>query len=888
MYKKTEIIRQTFLNFFKNKNHIIYPSSSLIIDNDPTLLFTNAGMNQFKDIFLGYKTTKDKKIASAQYCLRTGGKHNDLENVGYTSRHHTFFEMLGNFSFGSYLKKKSIIYAWELLTEKKWFNIDPNKLLVTIYEYDIESYKIWKNIIGLSNNKIISIKNKNNVQYTSDNFWNMEKYGPCGPCTEIFYDYGESVHGNIPGSKKDIGDRFLEIWNIVFIEYHKLPKKKFIKLKSPSVDTGMGLERISSVLQNVKSNYDIDIFRQIIQGIKKKFNISNKVNHKALQVISDHIRSSAYIIANNVFPSNEHRGYVLRKIIRRAIRHGRSIGLKKCFFYKIVPILIKSMNQANHILIHNKNQIENILKMEELQFSDTLNKGLKILKEEVKNLKNNILDANIVFYLYDTLGFPIDLTQDFCKEKNIQIDMNKLKKKIKKHKKLNIQEKYQNKNKLSISINKKTNFIGYNFSKQKTIVKKIYIENKSINKINKKNKGQIILQSTPFYGQSGGQIGDSGTIKSKDGIFKVYNTTKYGNIIIHHGKISLGKIKKNTLVTAKIDIKKRKLIEKNHTATHLLHAGLKKILGENVLQKGSLVNEKKIRFDYTYFKNLSFKKIKKIEKTVNKYIQKNIKVISFTTKFKNAKKKKYVFLKNKIYQNNVRIISINSISNELCSGTHVSKTGEIILFKIINESSISFGTRRIEAVTYKKAFKETYKKEKKLNTIQKLIQSNDSDLIKKIQNILIMQKKLLKNNKNITEKLLILLIKKISKKYIKINNHYIFFYILYNEKNSYILKIIDQLQKKFQSSVIILINISKKIYLKIKISKKLSKIIPANTLILKIFKKISGKGGGNMNFSEGIINSSLSINKIIKKCKKLTFAKIQKKINNYKFSTKNY
>ncbi|CAL4322804.1 Alanine--tRNA ligase [Buchnera aphidicola (Chaitophorus populicola)] len=884
MYKKTEKIRQMFLNFFKSKNHIIYPSSSLIIDNDPTLLFTNAGMNQFKDVFLGYKKIKDKKIASAQYCLRTGGKHNDLENVGYTSRHHTFFEMLGNFSFGSYLKKKSIVYSWELLTSIKWFNINPNKLIVTIYENDIESYQIWKNIIGLSNNQIISIKDINNIKYTSDNFWKMEKYGPCGPCTEIFYDYGENVNGSLPGSKKNIGDRFLEIWNIVFIQYHKLPKKKFIKLKTPSVDTGMGLERIASVLQNVQSNYQIDIFRKIIKGISKKFKISKKVNYKALQVISDHIRSSAYIIASNVLPSNEHRGYILRKIIRRAIRHGRSIGLKKCFFYKILPILIQSMNNSNHLLIRNKDKIQNILKMEELQFSDTLDKGLKILKNEIKNLKNNTLNSDIVFYLYDTLGFPIDLTKDFCKEKNIQINTKKLKKKIKKQKQLNINKKNYNKNKLSIYIHKKTNFIGYEKYQTQTIVIKIYVNNISVNKINKNSIGQIILEKTPFYGQSGGQIGDTGIIKSKHGIFKVYDTKKYGDIIIHHGKISSGEIKKNTLVKAKINIKKRKLIEKNHTAIHLLHAALKKTLGKNIIQKGSLVNEKKIRFDYSYFNNLTFKKIKKIEQIVNKYIRKNIKITNFITNFKNAKQKKYIFLENKIYTNKVRVISIDSVSDELCGGTHVSQTGEIILFKIINENSISFGIRRIEAVTYKKAFKEITKNEENLNNIKEIFSVHKSNLIKKIEDILKKKIQLSKDNKNLTQKWLTLLIKKISQKYIKIHNHYIFFQILNNEKNKHILKIIDQLQKKFHSSIIIIINLSKKNYLKIKVSKKLTKIIQAKKIILHIFQKISGKGGGNIHFAEGIINSSLSIKLIIQKCKKLALTEIKNNINNYKFS----
>lgn len=884
MYKKTAIIRQNFLEFFKKKNHIIYPGSSLIIDNDPTLLFTNAGMNQFKDIFLGYKDIQDKKIATAQHCLRTGGKHNDLENIGYTSRHHTFFEMLGNFSFGSYLKKKSITYAWELLTSNKWFNIDPNKLLVTIYEHDIKSYKIWKNIIGLSDDKIISIKDKKNIQYTSDNFWKMEKYGPCGPCTEIFYDYGKNTSGNIPGSKKNIGNRFLEIWNIVFIQYHKLPKKKFIKLKFPSVDTGMGLERISSVLQNVKSNYEIDIFDKIITGISKKFNISKKENYKSLQVISDHIRSSSFIIANNILPSNEHRGYILRKIIRRAVRHGRSIGLKKCFFYKIVPILIKSMSNMNDLLIQHKKKIEEILKIEELRFSNTLKLGLQILKKETQNLKKNILSSDIVFYLYDTLGFPIDLTQDFCKEKNIQINTHKLKKKIKESKNSNIKEKYHNKNKLLISVNTKTNFVGYQNYKIHTTIKEIYINDRSVNKINKKNKGKIILESTPFYGQSGGQIGDSGIIKSKNGIFKVYNTTKYGNVIIHHGKIYLGKIKKNDLVIAKINIKKRKLIEKNHTAIHLLNSGLKKVLGKNILQKGSLVDEKKIRFDYTYFKSLTFKKIQKIEKFVNKYIQKNIKVKNFITTFKNAQEKKYVFLSNKIYTKNVRIIKISSISNELCGGTHVHKTGEIFIFKIINEKNISFGIRRIKAITYKKALKKIYKTEKKIKTIQKLTQSHNSNLVVQIKNILQKKEKILKDNQIIIEKWLTLLIKKISKNYIKIHNHYFFFHVFNNEKNQYILKIIDKLQKKFQSNIIILINFSKKIYLKIKISKKLTNIIQANKLIYTIFKKISGKGGGNLHFSEGIINSSLPVNKIIKTCKKLFLHKITNKINNYKFS----
>ncbi|NIH16554.1 MAG: alanine--tRNA ligase [Buchnera aphidicola (Periphyllus lyropictus)] len=863
MIKTTSFIRQNFLEFFKEKKHKIYPGSSLVLENDPTLLFVNAGMNQFKNIFLGYQFTKNKRISTIQHCIRTGGKHNDLKNVGYTNRHHTFFEMLGNFSFGSYFKEKSIIYAWELLTSKKWFGIDQDRLSVTIYENDIESFHIWKNIIGLSDNKIIKMKDKKNLLYTSKNFWKMGKYGPCGPCTEIFYNY------------KEKNKKFLEIWNIVFMQYNALPNKIYKKLKTPSVDTGMGLERIASILQGVKSNYKIDIFKNIIKNIKK-LNIIKKNNNQSLRVISDHIRSSSFIIANNILPSNENRGYILRKIIRRAILHGRNIGINKCFFYKLVPILIKFMGSENKILIKNKNKIEKILKIEELKFSETLKKGLKILKNEIINIKNNILDGEIVFYLYDTLGFPIDLTKEFCKEKNIIIDKISLKEKIKKQKENSVNKIKTKINGISLPKIKKNIFVGYKNFKKNSLIKLLYVKKKIVSIIKNKEKGQIIIEKTPFYPESGGQIGDSGVIKSKTGKFIVCNTKKYGKFIIHNGYMDYGYIIKNDLITAKINLKKRKLIEKNHTATHLLNSALKKILGKNVIQKGSLINDKKIRFDFTYFKSLTFKKIYKIEKFVNKVIQKNIKIKYNLKKFKEAKNKKFTFLKNKIYKKIVRTISIKSFSKELCKGTHVKKTGKIFLFKIVNEKSISFGIRRIEALTYKKAFSKIKKQEKDIQKIKKIINSNDCYYIKKIKNILIENKKLFKKNKNINKKYIYLISKKISKKVIKINNNYFLLYQFKNEKKNNLKYIIDELQKKFQSIIIILINFSKKINFLIKISKNLTKIIQAKKLLLFMFKKIKGKGGGNIYISEGILYKSNSIKKEIILFKEFIISKLKK------------
>ncbi|CAL4322510.1 alanine--tRNA ligase [Buchnera aphidicola] len=871
----TETIRQKFFDFFKKKNHKIYPGSSLIIDDDPSLLFTNAGMNQFKNIFLGYKIPKHKKIASLQHCLRTGGKHNDLNNVGYTPRHHTFFEMLGNFSFGSYFKEKSIIYAWELLTSKKWFNLDEERILVTVYENDFQSYKIWKNIIGMRKEKIILKKDKKNILYTSENFWKMGKYGPCGPCTEIFYDQGKKIKTHSFSSKKNFQNRFIEIWNIVFMEYNKLPNKKFKKLNTPSVDTGMGLERISAILQNVQSNYEIDIFKKIIKKIKS-LKITKKEDNRSFQVIADHIRSSSFIIANKIFPSNEHRGYILRKIIRRAIRHGRKLGIKECFFYKLVPVLIQSMGSSNAILINQQKKIENILKDEELQFSHTLSKGLKILKKEIKNNKKKILDGELVFYLYDTLGFPIDLTKDICLEKNIQIDQKSLQKSIKKNK-LSKKKIHKYKEIIIIPKIKKTKFIGYNTYKKKSVIQAIYVNNTLVKKIQNKEKGKIIIQKTPFYAESGGQIGDSGKIYTKKAIFKVKNTKKYGNFFIHIGKIKYGIIKIADSITAKININKRLIIEKNHTSVHLLNAGLKKVLGNHILQKGSLINSKKIRFDFSHFQSLTYKQIYNIEKFINQIIYKNIKINSFYIPFTEAKKKKISFLPNKVYKKKVRVISIESFSNELCSGTHVKKTGEIFLFKILNEKSISFGIRRITAVTYQHALKKIFQKEKNIQKIKKIIKSNNSNLQIRIKKIVQENKETLRDNKEIIKKYISLLTQKISKKNIKIYNIFLIFKIFQNENVKYFRLIIDNLQKKFPLIVIVLINISKKIYFIIKISKNLVSKIQANEILKKICKKISGKGGGNKYIAEGIADFSQKSIKKIKTFKQKIISIINKK-----------
>lgn len=852
MNKTTDQIRQDFLNFFKEKGHVIIPSSSLVPHNDATLLFTNAGMNQFKQIFLGQEKKYYPRIATVQRCLRTGGKHNDLENVGYTPKHHTFFEMLGNFSFNDYFKKEAIEYAWELLTSKTWFNIPKNKLWISVYKDDNESYKIWNNTINVPSERIIQVGDKDHSQYNSENFWQMGDNGPCGPCTEIFYDYGNGIIESPLDFLENKKNRFVEIWNIVFIEFNRISKTKIVSLPKKSIDTGMGLERISAVLQNVRSNYDIDIFQELIKVIYS-FSTIKDLNHVSLKVIADHIRSCSYIIADNILPSNEHRGYVLRRIIRRALRHGRKIGIKKYFFYKLVPHVIKVMGTNSDILISKKEKIEKILKTEEIQFSRTLDNGLKILNIEIKKTQDNILSGKTVFYLYDTFGFPIDLTADVCREKNIKIDYcgYKLAKQEQKEKS-NINDKFYRNYNNDIIINDTCIFEGYKKHTIKSLVKHIFVKNKPASKMIKDERGIIFLDKTSFYGESGGQIGDIGQLYYKKSCFIVENTKKYGKTIGHVGKLISGKIKINDCIYSKINKDYRNDIQLNHSATHLLHAGLKKILGDNVNQKGSLVTHSHLRFDFSYSKPIKMSQIQQIEHIVNIQIRNNITIKTQELSLEEAKEKKAIALFDNQYSSIVRVVFINNFSIELCGGTHAKKTGDIGLFKIISQSNIASGIKRIEAVTGKKAIDYLHKQDNNIQDISLILDCNHSDIKEKTHKLTIKIENLEKKITQLQKQEDIYYIKKILDKIENLQEIKFLTHIFYNYEHKSLRTIADQLINEINSSIVILINIiNQRFTVVIRVEKHLTNLIKATQIIDIIINKTNGKGGGKREMAEG-------------------------------------
>ncbi|XBC44213.1 MAG: alanine--tRNA ligase [Buchnera aphidicola (Schlechtendalia peitan)] len=859
MKKTTDEVREMFLCFFKEKKHIIIPGSSLIPINDSSLLFTNSGMNQFKDLFLEENCNPTyNRITTAQHCLRTGGKHNDFENVGYTSKHHTFFEMLGNFSFGDYFKQEAITYAWEFLTSKKWLNFSKEKLWITVYEYDLESYNIWKNIINIQENRIIKIGNKNNYEYTSDNFWQMSNTGPCGPSTEIFYDKGDYLPGHPPGINADNGTRFVEIWNIVFMQFNKIDKKNIVKLSKPAVDTGMGLERVSSIIQNVVSNYEIDLFKPITSLISNMSKIHN-VNNKHIHVIADHIRASAFIISENITPSNEKHGYVLRRIIRRATRHGHKIGIKGLFLYKLIPTLINSIGIHKHILQKKQKYIENVLKLEESKFIETLDKGLKLLKAEILNLKTNVLNGVLAFKLYDTFGFPIDLTIDICREKNIIVDFEEFEKQLKRQK-----QNTSKKNTFNISKNIKTpiknnmssNFIGYNAVESESSITNIIINNTYHKTITKNSIGTLILDNTPFYPELGGQIGDTGEIKNINGKFIVYDTQKFGNAIGHIGKLVLGNLNIHEKVHAKIDYNRRLLIQSNHSATHLLHSSLRKILGNHVLQKGSHITSQCLRFDFCHPFSINLDNIQKIENMVNMTINRNILIKTNIMTLKEVEKKNIIALFQNKYSETVRVLSINDFSIELCGGTHVKRTGDIGLFKIITERSISSGIRRIEAVTGKIALSIMHEKEKELEDIATMLKIKNKNIKHNIQSILLNIKKLNKEIKKLYNQKIYTIVKKLTSNYIFIKNIKIIIQQFVNENSKMLRTIIDELKNKLESAIIILISIFEDhAIIIIGITSKISNKISANKLLNIFLKKLNGKGGGGDSLAEGYIKN---------------------------------
>ncbi|HGS4828170.1 TPA: alanine--tRNA ligase [Vibrio cholerae] len=698
MFMSTDEVRRAFLSFFESKGHQIVESSSLVPANDPTLLFTNAGMNQFKDCFLGLEKRAYTRATTAQRCVRAGGKHNDLENVGFTARHHTFFEMLGNFSFGDYFKEDAIQYAWEFLTDV--LQLPKERLLVTVYETDDEAFDIWNKKVGIPADRIIRIGDKKGgKKFDSDNFWQMGDTGPCGPCTEIFYDHGDHIWGGPPGSPEEDGDRFIEIWNNVFMQFNRHADGTMEPLPKPSVDTGMGIERISAIMQGVHSNYEIDVFQTLIKAAADAIGYQDLTN-QSLRVVADHIRSCAFLIVDGVMPSNEGRGYVLRRIIRRAVRHGNKLGAQGAFFHKLVGPLAEVMGTAGVELKKQQALVEKVLRIEEENFGRTLDRGMSILNDALDQLSGQVLDGETVFKLYDTYGFPADLTNDVARERGFSIDEAGFEQAMEEQRQ-RAREAGQFGTDYNSLIKSATNteFCGYTASRGQSAVREMFVEGAEVSTLSAGDKAIIVLDNTPFYAESGGQCGDTGVLKTDAGIFHVEDTQKLGNAIAHHGVLAQGVLATGDQVDAIVDEKRRAAISLNHSATHLLHAALRKVLGEHVAQKGSLVRAETLRFDFSHLEAMTPAEIKEVERLVNQEIRHNHNIETNIMNIDEAKAKGAMALFGEKYDDQVRVLSMGDFSTELCGGIHASNTGDIGLFKIISEGGIAAGIRRIEAVT---------------------------------------------------------------------------------------------------------------------------------------------------------------------------------------------
>jgi len=852
-------IRATFLSYFKEQGHHIVDSSNLVPQEDPTLLFTNAGMNQFKDTFLGLEKRNYVKAASSQKCVRAGGKHNDLENVGYTARHHTFFEMLGNFSFGDYFKEEAITYAWELLT--KIYQIPEEKLLVTIYADDEETYRIWSDKIGLMDEKIIRIGDNKGCRYASDNFWMMGDTGPCGPCSEIFYDHGKEIAGGPPGSKNEDGDRFIEIWNLVFMQFNRDKNGEMHPLPKPSVDTGMGLERITAILQNVHSNYEIDIFKVLIQHASK-ITKTQDINHPSLKVIADHIRATTYLISDGVIPSNEGRGYVLRRIIRRAIRHGYKLKVRGPFFYKLVAILNSVMGGTYPIADSQSQKIESEIKMEEERFFETIENGMSSLEEEIKNInskKLKLLSGEFAFKLHDTFGFPLDLTADICRENGIKVNEDEF------NISMNIQKsrareagKFKNKVSLNYS-GPATIFVGYEKTDSEAKVNGIFKDNDPVTELNKNDEGLILLDRTPFYAESGGQVGDIGILVSKTGVFKVLDTYKVKEGVFGHwGEVDSGSIKIDQALDASVDSKNRDDIKRNHSATHLLHKALKITLGDHVEQKGSLVSAARTRFDFSNPKSLTLDEINQIEDIVNSEIMKNKNTRTKLMDLEEAQKEGAMMLFGEKYGDKVRVLDIGN-SRELCGGTHVEKTGDICLFKIQSESGISSGVRRIEATTGVNILNMLKEKNTIIESLSKKLNTSPNEIVIKTEQLLLQIKDSEKLINQLRSKLASSEGDELLSQTIKIKSFSYLAKTLENQGPNQLREMIDNLKEKLKTAVIILASINEgKASFAVGVTDDLTNEIDAGEIAKYLGETVSGKGGGRKNMAmAGGTNTSM-------------------------------
>ncbi|EDQ0216096.1 alanine--tRNA ligase [Salmonella enterica subsp. enterica serovar Gaminara] len=851
MSKSTAEIRQAFLDFFHSKGHQVVASSSLVPNNDPTLLFTNAGMNQFKDVFLGLDKRNYSRATTSQRCVRAGGKHNDLENVGYTARHHTFFEMLGNFSFGDYFKHDAIQFAWELLTGENWFALPKERLWVTVYETDDEAYEIWEKEVGIPRERIIRIGDNKGAPYASDNFWQMGDTGPCGPCTEIFYDHGDHIWGGPPGSPEEDGDRYIEIWNIVFMQFNRQADGTMEPLPKPSVDTGMGLERIAAVLQHVNSNYDIDLFRTLIEAVAKVTGATD-LGNKSLRVIADHIRSCAFLVADGVLPSNENRGYVLRRIIRRAVRHGNMLGTKETFFYKLVGPLIEVMGSAGEELKRQQAQVEQVLKTEEEQFARTLERGLALLDEELAKLQGDTLDGETAFRLYDTYGFPVDLTADVCRERNIKVDEAGFEAAMEEQRRRAREASgFGADYNAMIRVDSASEFKGYDHLELNGKVTALFVDGKAVEAINAGQEAVVVLDQTPFYAESGGQVGDKGELKGAGFTFAVDDTQKYGQAIGHIGKLSAGALKVGDAVQADVDEARRARIRLNHSATHLMHAALRQVLGTHVAQKGSLVSDKVLRFDFSHNEAMKPSEIRQVEDLVNAQIRRNLPIETNIMDLDAAKAKGAMALFGEKYDERVRVLSMGDFSTELCGGTHASRTGDIGLFRIISESGTAAGIRRIEAVTGEGAMATVHAQSDRLNDIAHLLKGDSQNLGDKVRAVLERTRQLEKELQQLKDQAAAQESANLSSKAVDLNGVKLLVSELAGIEPKMLRTMVDDLKNQLGSTVIVLATVVEgKVSLIAGVSKDVTDRVKAGELIGMVAQQVGGKGGGRPDMAQ--------------------------------------
>lgn len=808
-------------------------------------------MNQFKDVFLGLDKRNYSRATTSQRCVRAGGKHNDLENVGYTARHHTFFEMLGNFSFGDYFKHDAIQFAWELLTSEKWFALPKERLWVTVYESDDEAYEIWEKEVGIPRERIIRIGDNKGAPYASDNFWQMGDTGPCGPCTEIFYDHGDHIWGGPPGSPEEDGDRYIEIWNIVFMQFNRQADGTMEPLPKPSVDTGMGLERIAAVLQHVNSNYDIDLFRTLIQAVAKVTGATD-LSNKSLRVIADHIRSCAFLIADGVMPSNENRGYVLRRIIRRAVRHGNMLGAKETFFYKLVGPLIDVMGSAGEDLKRQQAQVEQVLKTEEEQFARTLERGLALLDEELAKLSGDTLDGETAFRLYDTYGFPVDLTADVCRERNIKVDEAGFEAAMEEQRRRAREASgFGADYNAMIRVDSASEFKGYDHLELNGKVTALFVDGKSVDAINAGQEAVVVLDQTPFYAESGGQVGDKGELKGANFSFAVEDTQKYGQAIGHIGKLAAGSLKVGDAVQADVDEARRARIRLNHSATHLMHAALRQVLGTHVSQKGSLVNDKVLRFDFSHNEAMKPEEIRAVEDLVNAQIRRNLPIETNIMDLEAAKAKGAMALFGEKYDERVRVLSMGDFSTELCGGTHASRTGDIGLFRIISESGTAAGVRRIEAVTGEGAIATVHADSDRLSEVAHLLKGDSNNLADKVRSVLERTRQLEKELQQLKEQAAAQESANLSSKAIDVNGVKLLVSELSGVEPKMLRTMVDDLKNQLGSTIIVLATVAEgKVSLIAGVSKDVTDRVKAGELIGMVAQQVGGKGGGRPDMAQ--------------------------------------